>query len=89
MFKPYVIFLSLGIVFAIAGLVPFVRFAVLYFSGDAGGHLQSLLFGTVMLVAALLSFALVVISDLLRTNRVLIEEQLERTKEIQYGPLDK
>jgi len=37
-----------------------------------------------MLVAALLSFALVVISDLLRTNRILLEDQLERIKEIQY-----
>jgi len=37
-------------------------------------------------VAALLSLALGVISDLLRTNRVLLEEQLERIKEMQYRP---
>jgi hypothetical protein len=37
-----------------------------------------------MSVAALLSLALGVISDLLRTNRILLEEQLERIKEMQY-----
>jgi hypothetical protein len=38
-----------------------------------------------MAVAALLSVALGVISDLLRTNRTLLEEQLERIKTLQYG----
>lgn len=37
-----------------------------------------------MAVACLLSLALGVLSDLLRTNRVLLEDQLERIKEIQY-----
>jgi hypothetical protein len=54
--------------------------------GDTAGNIQSLVFGTVLLVGALLSVALGVISDLLRTNRVLLEEQLERIKELQYGP---
>jgi hypothetical protein len=45
---------------------------------------QSLIFGSIMAVASLLSFALGVLSDLLRTNRVLLEDQLERIKEIQY-----
>ena len=52
--------------------------------GQTSGHVQSLIFGSIMSVAALLSLALGVISDLLRTNRILLEEQLERTKEMQY-----
>lgn len=84
MFRPYVIFVTLGIFFLVVGLVPFVRFAVLMALGTQGNHIQSLILGTAMLVGALLSFALVVISDLLRTNRILLEDQLERIKEIQY-----
>lgn len=84
MFKPYMIFLSLGLFFLIIGLIPFVRFAILFAIGEAGGHIQSLIFGSAMLVGALLSFALVVISDLLRINRTLLEDQLERIKDIQY-----
>jgi len=85
MFRPYVVFVTIGTIFLVAGLIPFIRFAVLVIMKDSGSHIQSLIFGTAMLVAALLSFALVVISDLLRTNRILLEDQLERIKEIQYG----
>jgi glycosyltransferase involved in cell wall biosynthesis len=85
MFRPYVVFVTIGCIFLIAGLIPFIRFAILVITKDSGSHIQSLIFGTAMLVAALLSFALVVISDLLRTNRILLEDQLERIKEIQYG----
>ena len=85
MFKPYVIFASLGTFFGLLAAIPFVRFLVLWVShGDTAGNVQSLIFGSIMAVAALLSLALGVISDLLRTNRVLLEEQLERIKEIQY-----
>jgi len=84
MFRPHVIFMTLGIIFFLAGVIPFILFAVYFFEGESGGHLQSLIFGSSMLVGSLLSFALLVISDLLRTNRVLLEDQLERIKEIQY-----
>ena len=84
MFKPHMIFTTLGTFFLVIGLIPFIRFLIFFFQGTGGGHLQSLIFGSSMLVGALLSFALLVISDLQRTNRILLEEQLERTKETLY-----
>ncbi|MDO4899373.1 glycosyltransferase family 2 protein [Actinomyces sp.] len=88
MFKPHVVLGWLAAFFAIIGAVPFIRFFVLWLMGTAGGHIQSLVFGTTMLVAALLCVALLVIADLQRTNRVLIEETLERVKSIEYGRVD-
>jgi len=87
MFKPFVFFAWIGVVMLIGALVPFVRYLVLilFFSEDAGAHIQSLILGVALLIGSLLSFALGVLADLQRTNRVLIEEQLERLKEIQYG----
>jgi len=85
MFKPYVIFASLTVLFGVAAAIPFLRFLILWATrGQGAGNVQSLIFGSIMSVAALLSLALGVISDLLRTNRILLEEQLERTKEMQY-----
>lgn len=84
MFKPHVVFITLGLLFGVLAAVPFVRFAIFWLQGDTDGHVQSLVFGTGMLVGALLSFALLVISDLQRTNRVLLEETLERIKLLQY-----
>jgi glycosyltransferase involved in cell wall biosynthesis len=85
MFNPYVIFATLSVIFGMLAVVPFVRFLIFWLAGEpAAGHIQSLIFGSIMSVAALLSLALGVISDLLRANRILLEEQLERIKEMQY-----
>lgn len=84
MFKPHTIFLTLGFLFFIIGIIPFIRFVFFFLAGEGSGHLQSLIFGSSMIVGSLLSFALLVISDLLKTNRILIEDQIERIKEIQY-----
>ncbi len=85
MFKPWTIFATLSWVFGIAGVAPFVRFLVLKILHDAGNHLQSLILGVAFLVATLLSLALGVLSDLMKTNRILQEEELERARELQYG----
>src|SRR5665648_476492 len=85
MYKPYVVFSTLTLLFGVLAAIPLVRFLVLWLvGGDTSGNVQSLVYGAIMSVASLLSLALGVISDLLRTNRVLLEEQLERIKEIQY-----
>lgn len=84
MFKPHTVFVTLGVFFLILGLVPFVRFLVFAINGEGNGHLQSLIFGSAMLVGSLLSFALLIIADLQKTNRILLEDQLERIKELQY-----
>ncbi|WP_169166147.1 glycosyltransferase family 2 protein [Cellulomonas taurus] len=86
MFKPYMIFATLAAVFGLAALIPMIRFLVLWIvNSSTDGHIQSLIFAAVMAVAALLAAALGVLSDLQRTNRVLLEDQLERIKQIQYG----
>ena len=50
-----------------------------------GGHLQSLILGAVLLIMAFLSLMLGIVSDLIRTNRVLIEDTLEHTKRMRFG----
>jgi hypothetical protein len=85
MFKPYVIFATLAVMFGVLAAIPLGRFLIVWLTrAETAGNVQSLIFGSIMSVAALLSLALGVISDLLRTNRALLEEQLERTKEMQY-----
>lgn len=81
MYKPNLIFSWLAAVFAVIGLVPFIRFIVLSIEeGSASGHIQSLLLGSLFLIAAFLSLALNIIADLIRINRILTEDNLEQTK---------
>ncbi|AWE41944.1 MULTISPECIES: glycosyltransferase family 2 protein [unclassified Actinobaculum] len=85
MFKPHIPLGWLAVITGVLGIVPFVRFLVYAIQGESGGHVQSLIFGSAMLVASLLSLALIVIADLQKTNRVLIEDALERVKRVQYA----
>jgi len=86
MYKPYIIFGGLSGLLFIIGVIPFARF--FYFSledGTTRGHLQSLLVGSLLMIGAFLCLVLNVIADLIRINRILIEDNLELTKRQLYG----
>src|SRR5665213_3272939 len=81
MYKPYIIFGWMGAILFGIGLIPFARFV--FFSledGTTRGHIQSLLVGSLLMISAFLCLALNIIADLIRINRVLIEDNLEQTK---------
>ena len=83
MYRPYTMFFSLGGILLIAGLIPFVHFLYLTIvtkNPYGPHHLQSLIVGTVLIIAAFISFTLGVIADLIRINRSLIEDLLELVK---------
>jgi len=89
MYRPHLIFISLGIFLLICGIIPFIRYAVIFTMGDRGDHIQSLLLGAVLLFASMIAFALSVISDIISTSRTLQEDALERLKRMQYSHVDK
>jgi glycosyltransferase involved in cell wall biosynthesis len=91
MYRPYVVFMTLGLVLLVLGLVPFVRY--LYFvivdSTNGARHLQSLILGSVLMVASFIAFTLGVVADLIRINRILIEDTLEHQKHQRFDKRQK
>lgn len=85
MYKPYMLFTSLGGVLFVLGAVPFVRYSYYFATGHHSSHFLSLIIGVTLIIAAFLSFALGVLADLTRTNRSLIEDELEHTKKLRFG----
>lgn len=85
MFKANVIFKWATIIFAALGLYPFIRFLIFFSMGQDGQHIQSLIAGLLFFTCAVLSLALQIISEVQRIHRVLVEDELERTKEIMYS----
>lgn len=86
MYKPYIIFGWLGGILFILGLVPFARFIYLSIEeGTTSGHIQSLLVGSLFMTTAFLCLVLNIIADLIRINRVLIENNLEQTKRQRFN----
>lgn len=86
MYKPHVVFGTAAIILSLVGAWPFARFLYLTATDTGGrGHLQSLILGMLLLMAALLCVALNVIADLVRTNRTLQEQALEHVKRMRFG----
>jgi glycosyltransferase involved in cell wall biosynthesis len=85
MYKPYAVFLSLGLLFLVLGLIPFAKFGYDYLTQRTSivfgpHHLQGLIVGSVLLIASFISFTLGIIADLIRINRSLLEDILELVK---------
>ncbi|WP_090482370.1 glycosyltransferase family 2 protein [Nakamurella panacisegetis] len=85
MYKPYAIFSFFAAIFGALGLFFFARYAVLQLLGDGGSHVQSILVGAVSLIVGTLSIMIGITADLIRTNRMLIEDTLEHTKKMRFG----
>lgn len=84
MYKPYVVFSTLGGLLFLAGLLPFARFIYFSIQGEGGGHIQSLLVGALLMIGAFLCVVLNIIADMVRINRVLTEDNLEQTKRLRF-----
>jgi glycosyltransferase involved in cell wall biosynthesis len=80
MYRPYVLFASLGSFFLLIGAIPFIRYMWFFFHHNSGGHLQSLVIGGLLLTCSLFCYVLGVLADLTRINRVLIEDEMEMAK---------
>ena len=81
MYRPYVIFNTAAISLFVLGLIPFVRYLILWsIERHAGAHLQSLLVGSVLIIAAVIVATVGIVADLTRINRALNEEALEQLK---------
>ncbi len=66
---------------AVAAWSPFLWDWLVY--GRRSGHLQSIILGGVLLMAAIQLFALGVLADLISTNRVVSQRTLERVRRIE------
>jgi glycosyltransferase involved in cell wall biosynthesis len=82
-YEPLRVFLVAASVVALAALVVWGRFLILFIGGEGQGHVQSVVLGAMLFVVAVQLAALGVIGDLLASNRVLIQRALERTRRIE------
>lgn len=89
MYEPLKIFLVLAALFFILGLIPGIRFLIFFFSGKTGGHIQSLLLSAILLIISFLLAVIAILSDLISSNRKLIEEALWRIRRMESEKVEK
>jgi glycosyltransferase involved in cell wall biosynthesis len=85
-YQPLRVFWGAALVMGIPALAIFVRFLILFIESPhsaARGHVQSLIAGAVLFIAAMLLLSLGVIGDLLDAQRTLSQRTFERVRRIE------
>jgi glycosyltransferase involved in cell wall biosynthesis len=82
-YEPLRVFWSLAGLMALAAVAVWIRFVVAYAEGNGKGHVQSLILGAVLFIAAVVLWALGVIGDLLAAQRVMTQKTFERVRRVE------
>jgi glycosyltransferase involved in cell wall biosynthesis len=87
MYEPLRVFMAAAAIVGIAAAAIWVRYLVLLIEGNGRGHLQSVIVGAVLVIAAMQLAALGVMGDILAGMRTLQQRTLERVRrvELQLG----
>jgi glycosyltransferase involved in cell wall biosynthesis len=87
MYEPLRVFMLAAMVVGLAAAAIWIRYLILLIDGQGGGHLQSVIVGAVLVIAAVQLAALGVMGDILAGMRTLQQRTLERVRrvELQLG----
>ncbi|HEX8753420.1 MAG TPA: glycosyltransferase family 2 protein [Solirubrobacterales bacterium] len=85
-YEPLRTFVTAAIVVGLLALAAWLPFLIDWiFNGDSTGHIQSLILGAVLFMAAVQLFALGVIGDLLAGQRVMTQRVFERVRRVELA----
>lgn len=88
MYKPMQFFTLLGIAALAVGGVIGIRFVYYYIQGAGGGHVQSLILASMMIIIGVQTFVMGLQADVISANRKLLEDIQYRVKKLEFGLLD-
>ncbi|HET9733132.1 MAG TPA: glycosyltransferase family 2 protein [Acidimicrobiales bacterium] len=82
-YRPLRLFATVAVVLGAAGVAAWSPFLVSWAHGRPGGHLQSIILGAVLMIAAIQVLGLGIVADLLGRQRVLSQRTLERVRRLE------
>lgn len=84
MYRPLNVFLLVGALLVYTGLLVSLRFAFFYFIGKGAGHIQSMIFGSILIMVGVQVGMTGLVADLIGINRKLLEDVIKRDKRADY-----
>ena len=82
------VFLWASLLFFIGGMIPAVRYLYYFFQGVKSGHVQSLILASMLIMVAVVLFVFAFLSDMIASNRKVLDEVLYRVKKNEYDHTD-
>lgn len=84
MYKPLRFFGGIGTVIFLLGLILGIRYLVFMFMGDAGGHVQSLILASTLLMMGTMTVIIGLQADIIAANRKILEDVQYHVRKIDY-----
>lgn len=91
MYRPLQVFLFIGSVAMICGVIPIMRFLYFFLNGAGDGHIQSLVLGSTLLILGFITLLMGLVADLIGFNQLtekvlhrieVLEEKLEHQEKL-------
>ena len=85
MYRPLLCFTIIGGILFLAGAGIGVRYLVFMFMGEGGGHIQSLILGSTLMLSGVMTVVVGMQADIIAANRKLLEDIQFRVKRLDYA----
>ena len=85
MYRPLYFFFMLGSILALAGVGFFVRYFVFFCSGEGGGHLQSLILASTLLIVGFQTIVVGLLGDVISANRKILQDVQYHVRKMDYS----
>jgi glycosyltransferase involved in cell wall biosynthesis len=83
LYEPLTVFVGLGSVAVLVGMVVGSRFVIDYFTEGGQGHIQSLILAAVLMIVGFQTMLIGLVADLIGSSRSLLEDTLLRVRELE------
>ena len=85
MYRPLYFFFMLGSILALVGVGFFVRYFVFFCSGEGGGHLQSLILASPLLIVGFQTIVVGLLGDVISANRKILQDVQYHVRKMDYS----
>ena len=85
MYRPLYFFFMLGSILALVGVGFFVRYFVFFCSGEGGGHLQSLILASTLLIVGFQTIVVGLLGDVISANRKILQDVQYHVRKMEYS----
>jgi hypothetical protein len=84
LYRPFRFFASISLLLISAGIIIGMRFLYYYFTGGGSGHVQSLIFTSILIIIGFQTLLFAFIADLMNVNRKLMEDIQYKLRKQEY-----
>ena len=88
MYRALHFFTLVSLILIGVGLLPIIRFLILFMIGEGQGNIQSLILGGVLIVLGVITFAVALLADAVAVSRKLQEQTLEAVRRMELATME-